>query len=63
MHMEQPQTAIDLDGNERTIAELCERYDLTARAIVRRLVKSDEGPPRFRQAVKPGRKRKQETGK
>jgi hypothetical protein len=59
--MRQVQTAIDLDGNERTIAQLCERHGLTRWAIVRRLVKSDEGPPRFRQAVKPGRKRKEQV--
>jgi hypothetical protein len=59
-HMEQAQTAIDLDGKERTIAELCDRHDLTVRALRRRLVTSDDGPPKLRPAYKAGRKRKQE---
>jgi hypothetical protein len=61
--MRQVQTAIDLDGNERTIAQLCERHGLTRWAIVRRLVTSGDGPPRLRPAYKAGRKRKQEQAK
>lgn len=55
--------AIDIDGRERSIEELCDRYGLTRGAIMYRLVLAADGKRHLRPHRKTGRppKRKGES--